>query len=408
MTAGPDEKPALLFLCHTLPFPPDGGVWIRTFNLLRELSASFRLTILCFERLGSARERVDREKAVQVLSSLGEVEVFSVPQNRSTARLLLNHVLSVMTQRVYTRFLYRSGEYRERIRALLRDRDYALVHVDSLDLSDYLEDVAGMPTACTHHNVESELLKRRAGLESNPARSAYFRLQSRLTLNEEKCWCPKVALNVMCSELDAQILRGLAPRSRTLVVPNGVDTEEFLPVAGAKRGAAFVGATSWAPNGDALAFFADDILPRIRAADPEYPVHWIGSVSSDERTRYAQSGIDLAGYVEDIRPLMASASTFVVPLRVGGGTRLKILTAWSMGCAVVSTSIGAEGLKAVDGENILIRNDAQAFAEAVIQLEHDDTLRNSLAKNARLTAERIYSWKVIGRGMISAYQALIA
>ena len=115
----------------------------------------------------------------------------------------------------------------------------------------------------------------------------------------------------------------------------------------------------------------------------------------------------MTGYVEDIRPHVQRAACYVVPLRVGGGTRLKILDAWAMGKAVVSTSVGCEGLDARDGENILIRDDARSFAEAVGRVLRDGELRRRLAAGARETAERVYDWDVIGARMVREYTALL-
>jgi glycosyltransferase involved in cell wall biosynthesis len=188
------------------------------------------------------------------------------------------------------------------------------------------------------------------------------------------------------------------------VVPNGVDIEEYQPSAGEKSGASFVGATSWFPNLDALEHFANDVLPFLRQEIPDYQVSWVGSATDEQRRRFGALGIHLTGYVEDVKPYMAASSTFIVPLRVGGGTRLKILNAWSMGCAVISSSVGCEGLEARDGENIIIRDDPAEFARSMLDVERDPELRDRLGGVARRTAEAVYSWPVIGRDMVRRYQ----
>jgi glycosyltransferase involved in cell wall biosynthesis len=261
---------------------------------------------------------------------------------------------------------------------------------------------------CTHHNVESSLLARRADVERPWYRSAYMRMQSRLMRREEDEHCPDVAMNVLCSEADLQLLRSHSPTAPGAVVPNGIDVDEFRPVDGPSAGVVFVGGTSWFPNLDALEYFAGDIYPRILARAPECPATWVGAASAPEQARFGALGIRLTGYVEDVRPYIAGARVFVVPLRAGGGTRLKILTAWSMASAVVTTSIGCEGLDAVDGVNCLIRDDPEAFADAVIRVSQDADLRRALGAAARATAERTYSWSVIGQQMVSLYERVIA
>jgi glycosyltransferase involved in cell wall biosynthesis len=216
-----------------------------------------------------------------------------------------------------------------------------------------------------------------------------------------------VALNVTVSEGDRDRIDQLAPGSRVAVVPNGVDTEEFQPAVTDGTGVAYVGGTNPFPNLDALEFFAADVLPHLRASGPNRRVRWIGRASSDQQQQYADRyGIELTGYVEDARPMLRDAACHIVPLRVGGGTRLKILSAWAMGKPVVSTSVGCEGLAAADGENILIRDDPAAFAEAVARVLDDPALGRGLGERGRATAERLYSWNVIGARMNDAYLAL--
>jgi len=137
------------------------------------------------------------------------------------------------------------------------------------------------------------------------------------------------------------------------------------------------------------------------------PIRWIGRASPEQQRLYAsQHGIELTGYVEDVRPLLRDAACHIVPLRVGGGTRLKILNSWAMGKPVVSTSVGCEGLAAADGENILIRDEPAAFADAVAEVLSDSALRRRLGEGGRMTAERLYGWNVVGERMIAAYLSL--
>jgi glycosyltransferase involved in cell wall biosynthesis len=252
--------------------------------------------------------------------------------------------------------------------------------------------------------VTSLQLGRRAGIETAEWRRAYLRHQARLTERCERHWCARVALNVAVSAEDAAALTRIAPGARVAVVPNGVDVDEFRPDAGAGRGAAYVGGLHWFPNADALDFFAAEILPHVRAARPEMPVAWIGSATAEQRRHYAgRFGIDVSGYVDDVRPFMREAACHIVPLRAGGGTRLKILNSWAMGKPVVSSSIGCEGLDAVDGRNILIRDDPKEFAKAMLAVLDDEALARRLGDAGRATAEQQYSWDVIGRGLIERY-----
>jgi polysaccharide biosynthesis protein PslH len=236
--------------------------------------------------------------------------------------------------------------------------------------------------------------------------------QAELVERVERRLCPRFDLNVMTSEVDAARLRALAPGARTTVIPNGVDIDFFRPgspdqvVPGR---IAFLGPTYMFPNRDAVDFFLSDAWPLIRQRVPECTLHLIGKNSGDERARFeSHSGVTSNGHVPDIRPHLAEAGVSIVPIRVGGGTRLKILDSWSMGKAVVSTSVGCEGLETVDGRNILIRDDPGEFAAAVVQLLRDRDLRDRLGREGRKTAEELYAWRVVGRRLVGLYQDLLS
>lgn len=403
-------KPRLLFLSQTMPYPPDGGVWIRTYNLIRALSAEFSIEMLCFERAISGLDgfAFDPAESLAALREIGPAEVFPLPQRHSRARFAWDHFRSLLTGRAFTHYLYDSGAFRTAVRAAVR-RGYALAHVDSLDLCTYLPELGDAPIACTHHNVESALLRRRAKAERSGLVRLYAAYQARLTEKDERRWCPQVALNVAVSDDDAATLRALAPGGRYVVVPNGVDVEAFRPGADSRDGGlVFVGAASWFPNRDGMEYFCQEILPLLRRRRPDLPVTWIGAARTEDQRRLKdEHGVALTGHVPDIRPYVQAAQCYVVPLRVGGGSRLKILDAWAMGKAVVSTSIGCEGLAAEDGQNILLGDTPEAFAAAIERVLDSDELRRRLGAGARKTAEARYSWEVVGRTLVEAYMELL-
>jgi glycosyltransferase involved in cell wall biosynthesis len=282
-----------------------------------------------------------------------------------------------------------------------------LIHVDALDLAGHLENLRGPPIACTHHNVESELLRRRASASPGPLRWVLLD-QARLLEEEERRWLPRAALNVAVSEADERTFRRIAPTANLITVPNGVDLEYYQPVPMSEAGCVFVGGTTWFPNRDALEWFSREILPSLARSESEGAVAtWVGTNGGSDRDRFGSiDGLRLTGTVADVRPYLASAACVVVPLRVGGGTRLKILEAWAMGRAVVSTSVGAEGLRVTPGENILIADDAPAFRAAIEVLLGNPVLRHRIGAAARATVERHYSWDVVGATLLSAYAEL--
>ncbi|MEP7065339.1 MAG: glycosyltransferase family 4 protein [Gemmatimonadota bacterium] len=399
-------KPKLLFLGQTLPYPPDSGTAIRSYNVLRLLARDYEVTALCFYRRATTPDVAGSLAALRKIAA--HVEVFPIEQEYSRVRMLADHGRSVLTGRAYTAYAYDSGAFTKALRTQLARERWAIAHLDSLDVGAYIPLLTGMPIVIGHHNVESALLRRRAANDSNVLRRAYLELQARLTEREERRWSPSAAVNLAVSDADAEDFRKLVPGARFEVIPNGVDVEAFVPnSSGERNGVVFVGGMSWFPNADALEHFDEDILPLVRARDEHVRVTWVGRAKPEVIASYAKRGINLTGHVEDMRPYVAAAACYVVPLRIGGGTRLKILDAWAMGKAVVSTSVGCEGLAAVDGQNILIRDDPAAFAAAVSMVLHDPGLRTALERNARTTAEQRYSWNVIGEALRKVYAEVL-
>jgi glycosyltransferase involved in cell wall biosynthesis len=213
------------------------------------------------------------------------------------------------------------------------------------------------------------------------------------------------------SELDAQRLRELAPGSSTIVVPNGVDTEYFglrteQPIPGR---IVFIGPTYLFPNRDAVDHLVTAIWPRVRHVLPHATLHLIGGGPPSLLSRYSSiPGVTALGRVPDVRPHVGAACCPVVPIRVGGRTRIKIVESWSMGRAVVSTSLGCEGLACTDDLHLLVRDNPAHFADAIIQLVQDDPRRLRLAAEGKRLVDERYSWNSIGSAMTQEYLRLIS
>jgi len=217
-------------------------------------------------------------------------------------------------------------------------------------------------------------------------------------------------MNVLVSGADESRLRTMVPAARTAVVPNGVDTDYFRPAESppVEGRVLFVGPTYSFPNLDAVEFLARDIWSSIRASVPEASLEIAGRNAPGHAGRFAGvPALSLLGHLDDLRPSLRSAACVVVPIRIGGGTRLKVLDAWASGKAVVSTTIGCEGLAAVDGENLLIRDDPKSFADAVSEVLTDPGLRQWLGARGRETAVSRYDWPKIGETVRSCYRGLV-
>lgn len=404
----------ILFLSQCLPYPPHSGVTRRTYHILRELQQEFDVTLVPFSR--RVHQSDDESVALGAAALRRELSDVTDPvrfkSDHSLGHKLLNHAWSVLSREPYVFHEYGDPSFGKRLREGIGRAQPDMIHVDSLDLYRWLPSLPPLPTACTHHNIESDLLRLQADRIPNRLVRNYIKHQAELLEKVERRLCARFDLNVMTSDIDAERLRVLAPGARTSVIPNGVDVDFFRPspVEDIVPGrAAFLGPTYMFPNRDAVDFFLAEAWPLVRQSCPESTFHLIGKNSADEKARFeSHPGVTCNGHVPDIRPHFAEAAVSVVPIRAGGGTRLKILDAWSMGKAVVSTSVGCEGLETIDGRNILIRDDPRAFAMAVIQVLRDRELRERLGREARKTAEEYYGWPVVSRKLVTLYQELLA
>lgn len=412
MTRG-NGRPRLLVLAQCLPYPPGSGVRSRTFNVLRELQRGFDVSVLPFSRANHQPRAQDRAFAREMLQRmLTEVgEPVPIPGEEHVARRFWDHARSVLTRRPYTYFVYRSRAFKDQLTATLRRQRPDLVHLDSIDLHGFLADLPRVPVACTHHDIEPQLLRIRATRTRTRFDGTYLRYQADLVERLMAAVCPTLGLNVMMSRLDAQRLSDIAGSARMHVAPNGVDTDYFCPmpeIAEIPGRVVFVGPMYQFANWDALAYLVEEIWPRVRARRADASLVLVGDGSPADRARFGSaSGVTAVGYVADVRPFLAEAACVAAPLRVGGGTRLKILDAWAMGKAVVSTTTGCEGLDAVDGTNIVIRDTPDDLADAILSVLRDRDLRRRIGVSGRQTVEMKYSWTSIGENLRRAYRELI-
>jgi glycosyltransferase involved in cell wall biosynthesis len=250
------------------------------------------------------------------------------------------------------------------------------------------------------HNVEYLIWKRLADLETRPLHRALFEIEWRKLRRREAEACRRASLTIAVSEDDRRRLARLAPGSRTASVATGVDTSYFVQNGYRQRPSTmvFCGSMDWHPNEDAVLYFTDAILPRIRAEMPDATLTVVGRNPSDRLREVAsRSGIVVTGTVDDVRPAVGEAAVYVVPLRAGGGTRLKIFEALSMSKAVVSTTVGAEGLGLESGRHFIAADEPDHFAREVVGLLRDPQRRRRLGDAGRRLMEARYAWDIVAR-----------
>jgi polysaccharide biosynthesis protein PslH len=253
-----------------------------------------------------------------------------------------------------------------------------------------------MPVVHFSHNVEHRLWQRLCEAETRPWRRALLEIEWRKMRRSEAHVCANAELTIAVSELDRDTFAALAPRARVRAVATGVDTSYFQPSEAMQKPNAitFTGAMDWYPNEDGILDFITTTLPLIQREIPDASLTVVGRTPSARLLELnGRNGVLVTGTVDDVRPYMAEAMVYVVPLRIGGGTRLKIFEALAMGKAVVATTIGAEGLPLVDGEHFVATDSSAKFADAVVSLLRDSARRAALGTAGRRLVEQNYSWE---------------
>lgn len=404
----------ILFLVDVVPYPPNTGHKIRTFNIIKQLchNGENDIYLLCFNQVALIKNSTDLERYVTALGAYcREVHVFDIPSDRNRYTYYGCLIRNLFQVRPYRAVRYLSDECRQTAEKVLRENRIDLVHLDKTELYEYAPLFGDIPVVCTNHNVESQLMLRRSRRETGMARKFFAWLQFLKTRRYERHVLNRVAGYITCTDLDADYFRqqlGIATSQAT--IDNGVDISHYQDAGGAGEYLLIIGAqnrTSTA-NFDATHFFMKQVWPHIKTASPGVQLLIAGRDPDTSVLEYEreQDNVRVLGFVEDERPVLGGARALLVPLRVGGGSRLKIITAMAMGKVVVSTSIGAEGIAYTDGENILIADTPESFARQVERVLADEELCLRIGRAARELAEQRYDWDRIGDRLREYYRGI--
>ena len=293
-----------------------------------------------------------------------------------------------------------------------------LVDAGSVDvcIADFLFAVTNVPlqhktpVILFEHNVEYLIWKRLHDLETVPWKKALLAVEWRKLRAREAAACRRADMTIAVSQHDRDRLAALAPDADITWIPTGVDTDYFNPALNRERPhhIVFSGSMDWHPNEDGVRYFLGEILPLVRQRVPDASFAIVGrNPSALLKAAALESGATVTGTLDDIRPAIADASVCVVPLRAGSGTRLKIFEALSMGKAVVSTTLGAEGLDITPGLHYVAADGARPFADAVVSLLTDDDRRRQIAAAGRTLVEERYSWSQAARPFERHCQSVI-
>lgn len=401
-------RPRVLVVDEALPFPADSGKRIRTSALLTRLAAEFDITLAYHEEGATIPEGIEAARAAGL--SLEPVPRRALRKKgvRFAFDLARNVVLPVPYMVMGHRTRALGGTIAD---ALAGPTPPDLVHVEWTPLVANVPRDCPVPVAIAAHNVETDIWRRYHENEKRLAHRAYIGLQRRKVERFERRALRAADLVTAVSEHDGARIRTWTGQPHVVVVPNGVDATYFAPrpeAAVDRDEIVFVGALDWRPNQDGVTWFLDEVLPRVRAARPTTRLAVVGRAPPEAlRARWqAHAGVTVHGSVPDVRPFMARGAVFVVPLRIGGGSRLKICEALAMQRPVVSTTVGAEGLDLGDG--LLRADEPEALAAALCHTLEASAEGGAMARRGRARVLSTYEWDVIAPQQARAWKQAIA
>lgn len=416
-------KPKLLFLAHLLPWPLEGGGQIKSYHALRLLASHFDITLLAFIR------RADETQNSPPLQPLctGGLQTVLLPHSRGCDLIAAARAMGGGGSLLIARDS--SPAMRAAVRAVLASNRFAAIHVDHLQMMAFVPPsgdpfLTGTQIVLDQHNIEHDLLRQLAaqGQGTSPLLRRMARWDLPRLRRFEQAACRRADRVLVVSPVDAAAIAEMigkeAAAGKVRVTPIGVDTDYFAPAEidpgtilppKPQRQILSVGTMYWPPNVDAAQWFCAEILPLIRQDLPNAVFRIVGAkpTQSVQALAAAQPNVvTVTGRVPDIRPYMGACDVFVVPLRVGSGMRVKILSAMAMGLPIVSTTLGAKGIAVAPGENILLADTAADFAAAAGRILTEPALAERLGRAARDLAVRQYSWRVVGQKLLRAYEEI--
>ncbi|MEO8285471.1 MAG: glycosyltransferase [Chloroflexota bacterium] len=396
----------LLFVSPYLPYPPHSGGPRRIHGLLSELGRRHDVSLLAFtapgEDTGTALQAT-RQLCAEVVT----VENDQVDRALKGKRKRAIQLRSLLTAHSYERLIYHKPSFQRALDGLVARNDFDVITTEFAQMAGYrLPGSARL--VLDEHNIEYDILWRTAAAEPPSIRKLYSWANYMKLRREERAAWQQYDGITLTSERDAQLLRRDAPEKPTMVIPNGVDTAFFHPsTAPVEPGTIlFFGAINYYPNTEGLLFFLDEVFPHVKQQNPGARLWIVGQLPPPAVAARAAKDVIVTGLVDDVRPYIERAAVVIAPLRIGGGTRLKIVEAMSMGKPIVATHIGAEGLDVNDGEDIVLADTPEDFANQVARVLGDTALARRLGEAARHRAVARYTWQSAVDRLEHFYQEL--
>ena len=401
----------ILWLSHVIPYPPKGGLWQRSYNLLKQMGSKHdvHLVTLNQKKLYSSQDSIS-DAVVALKKVCNRVDVFPIKSDKSKWNWAFMTFKNYFNNIPYDVNWLRNKDMVDYMKDVLLNTKYDLIHLDTFGLFPYTFLIKNAKIVLNHHNIESNMMRLRYEKEKSLYKKIYFNKEAQKIEAYEKYICRKCAMNLVVSELDAIRLKEIVGNANIAVVRNGVDLKYYQSNNNdkIKSGLIFAGGMGYYANREAAIFFASEVWPLLENKNYCNPITFIGRNPPKELMDLSHgSSVQVPGFVDDVRPYFNSSKIYICPIKNGGGTRLKIIDALAMEKPLVATGLAVEGLNLVEGLHYLRAESASDFVDQIMKLENDDKLCETLATAGRKYVEENYSWEIIGNQMDEAYQKAI-
>ncbi len=393
----------VLFLTGDIPYPTNTGARIRTFNIIRNTKAHADVTVATMTHDDTYSAR---------LGKLTDVchDVIHIPKPPESKLQFAQTLIGNLWHRwpvIVTRHQFPA--YDDLVGRLVVSGQFDLIHCDSISLAPTVFPHRELPSLLTEHNMEAIIWERYVEEETNPAKRWYIQGQYNKVYAFEAEACRRFDAIAAVSPDDKSRLESSFAADNVSVVPNGVDVSFFAPIPETPvqpTNLVFTGSMDWRPNQDGIRWFVEAVWPKVKALESQATFTIVGRRPPADIAAFPSrdESITVTGTVDDVRPYIAAGAVYVVPLRIGGGSRLKILEALAMRKAIVSTTIGAEGLDLRPDEDLIIADRPAVMAEEIVALMRNPERAAALAACGHAMVHKTYTWPVIAEAQVAAWE----
>ncbi len=398
----------ILWLKTELLHPVDKGGKIRSYHLLKQLKKNHQITYLTLD---------DGAAPPDAVASASEYchELIRIPhatREKFSAGFYAELAANIVSPLPYAIRKYKSEQMAKAIADADARQNFDVIICDFLAPAVNLPSKLQSPVVLFQHNVEAEIWRRHYEIQTNPVKRRYLYWQWRKMQKFEGKACRRMDRVIAVSEADSRMMERDYGLAKVYDIPTGVDVDFFKPSSATStrpNSLVFTGSMDWLPNEDAMQYFIHEIMPAVREAVPDLRLTIVGRAPYPSLLELAQrdTAIAVTGRVDDVRPYIEEATAFIVPIRIGGGTRLKIYEAMAMEKPVISTTVGAEGLPLRDGVELLLADDPKAFADAIVNVLSDASLADRLGRSAAALVRENFGWQRVSATMVDVCKTVV-